>query len=186
MEYIMECKQILHHFGAASGLRCVWEHTIAAFIPGGPPPPNFWLLPWSWEENANATEKLGFPIASSISPHQLEAMIQTKLTTSIQKYKGRHLSLAARIVVANSLILSTLWYLLTLWAGDLACLTTIQKQIDHFVWNSKPRMDRQTVTQGKSKGGLGLLLVQEQYRAIVGNLMLWIMGPGGHPLQTIL
>lgn len=71
-------------------------------------------------------------------------------------------------------------------AGDLAFLQKIQKQIDQFVWNGKPRVDRQTVTQSKAKGGLGLLSVQEQYRAIVGNLMLWIMGPGSHPLQIIL
>lgn len=113
-------------------------------------------------------------------------MIQTRLTNSILKYKGRHLSLAARVIVANSLILSTLWYLLTLWAGDLKFLHKIQQQIDLFVWNGKPRVDRHTITQSKAKGGLGLLSVQEQYRAIVGNLMLWIMGPGGHPLQVIL
>lgn len=99
MEYVMECKPILHRFGAASGLHCVWEHTIAAFILGDLPPPNFCLLPWSWEENINATKKLGFRIASSICPQQMEALIQTKLTTRIQKCKGRHLSLPARIVV---------------------------------------------------------------------------------------
>lgn len=82
--------------------------------------------------------------------------------------------------------MSTLWYLLTLWAGDLAFLKTIQKQIDQFVWNGKPRVDTRSVTQSKAKGGLGLISVQEQYTAIVGNLMLWIMGPGGHPLQAIL
>lgn len=38
MHYVMECKRILQLFGSASGLQCIWEHTKAAFIPGGPPP----------------------------------------------------------------------------------------------------------------------------------------------------
>lgn len=45
MSYVMECKRILQLFGAASGLHCMWEQTKAAFIPSGPPPPEFWLLP---------------------------------------------------------------------------------------------------------------------------------------------
>lgn len=186
MEYVMESKRILQCFGAASGLHCVWEPTKAAFIPGGPPPLIFWLLPWVWEEDSNATPKLGVPIASSISPQQMEALVQRKLNSGIQKYKGKNLSLAARIVVANSLILNTLWYLLTLWAGEPSFLRKIQRQIDAFVWDGRPRVDYMTITQGKAKGGLGLLSVQEQYNAIAGNLMLWILGPGQHPLQIIL
>lgn len=33
--------------------------TIAAFIPSGPPPLRFWMLPWKWEEDSNATLMLG-------------------------------------------------------------------------------------------------------------------------------
>lgn len=53
---ILECQRILTVFGAVSGLLVIWEKTIAAFIPGGPPPAQFWLLPWKWEENSNATK----------------------------------------------------------------------------------------------------------------------------------
>lgn len=81
----------------------------------------------------------------------MEEMIQTKLTNGIQKHGRRHLSLAARIVVANSLILSTIWYLITLWAGDLSFLSKIQGQITKFVWAGKSRVDKLTITQRKSK-----------------------------------
>lgn len=40
--------------------------------------------------------------------------------------------------------------------------------------------------KSRAKGGLGLLLIEEQHRAIVGNLMMWIIGPGVHPLRLIL
>lgn len=186
MGYVMEIKRILQVFGAASGLFCVWEQTKVAFIPEGPPPPEFYLLPWAWEETVNAMPSLGYPIAGSFSNSRMEGIVQGKLSSSIAKYRDKHLSLSARVVVANSLILSTLWYLLTLWAGDLAFLTKLQKQIDLFVWAGKSRVNRQTATQCKTRGGLGLFLVEEQFRAIAGNLMIWLLGPGDHLLREIL
>lgn len=45
MRYIEECHRILTLFGLASGLKFIWEKTKAAFIPEGPPPLRFWLLP---------------------------------------------------------------------------------------------------------------------------------------------
>lgn len=186
MGYMMEIKRILQVFGAASGLVYVWEQTKAAFIPEAPPPPEFYLLPWAWEETVNATPSLGYPIASSFSSPRMEETVQGKLSSTITRYRGRHLSLSARVVVANSLIMSTLWYLLTLWAGDLALLNKLQKQIDNFVWAGKSRVNRQTATQSKALGGLGLLSVEEQYRAIAGNLMIWLLGPDDHLLREIL
>lgn len=30
------------------------------------------------------------------------------------------------------------------------------------------------------------MLISEQYRALAGNLVVWALGPGNHPLQIIL
>lgn len=92
---------------------------------GGGPPEEFGPLPWAWEVNANATKLLGFPTASSISTELMEVQVHNKITASISKLFQRQLSLAGRIVAANSLILSTIWYLLSLWAGDLAFLSKL-------------------------------------------------------------
>lgn len=186
MRYVKKVKEILDIFGAASGLYCTWEKTKAAFIPGGLPPVAFRPLPWQWEVNATATKLLGFPTASSFSSIQMEQLIVTKMSTSIEKLKLRHLSLAGRVTAANCLIMGSLWYILTLWAGDLDFLSKIQKGIEAFVWADKSRVNRNTTTQGKAKGGLGLMLISEQYKALAGNLMLWALGPGDHPLRIIL
>lgn len=186
MRYVRKVKEILDIFGDASGLRCIWEKTKAAYIPRGPPPPIFRPLPWTWEIDANATKLLGFPTASSFSSTQLEEQIQTKMSTSITKLQARHLSLAERIIAANCLILGSIWYILTLWAGDLAFLMKLQKRIEAFVWAGKARVNRKTTTQCKGRGGLGLMLICEQYQALAGNLMVWALGPGDHPLRIIL
>lgn len=186
MRYVRKVKEILDIFGDASGLLCVWEKTKAAYIPGGPPPMISRPLPWSWEVDANATKLLGFPTASSFSSTQMEEQIQTKISTSITKLQARHLSLDGRVTAANCLILGSIWYILTLWAGDLAFLTKLQKHIEAFVWAGKARVNRNTTTQCKAKGGLGLMLISEQYQALARNLLVWALGPGDHPLRLLL
>lgn len=186
MCYVLECQRILKLFGSVFGLHCIWEKTKATFIPGGPPPALFWLLPWLWEEDVNATRYLGFPVANRFFPEILKLQIQASITSSINKLKLRHLTLAGRVLVANSLILSTIWFFLVLWAGDLTFLTQLQSQIDCFIWAGRSRVARNLVTQPQAVGGLGLLLIVEQYWAIIGNLLLWILGKAPHPLKVIL
>lgn len=143
-------------------------------------------LPWTWEVNANASDLLGFPVASDFSVERMEAQIQGRVETSIAKLQQRHLSLAGRVTAANCLILGTIWYLITLWAGDLGFLAKLQKAVDAYVWPGKSRVNSKATTQEKHQGGLGLILITEQYNAIAGNIMLWVLGPERHPLRLIL
>lgn len=88
--------------------------------------------------------------------------------------------------MANGLILSAIWYFIALWAGDFGFFNQIQHLIEAFVWDGRSRVARNTVTQPKAKGGLGIILIVEQYRSMVGNLMLWVLRQDPHPLRNIL
>lgn len=186
MLYVIRCKMLLMVFGRVSGLRFLWDQTVAAFIPEGPPPAEFSPLPWKWELSTDASPLLGFPVAAEFSVMLMEDQIMGKVDDRLARMNGRHLALAARVTVANGLILSSLWYLITLWAGDFSFFGKIQRKLEAFIWAGQPRVDRDTISQGKGQGGLGLLSVMEQYRAMAGNLMIWVLGPGTHPLRLIL
>lgn len=123
---------------------------------------SFWLLTWTWEEDANATKLLGFPTSSNFSTDQMEQQIQLKISTSIGKLQHRQLSLAGRVVAVNSLILGSIWYLLTLWVGDLAFVAKLHRTLDSFVWAGRAIVNRNTTTQSRANGGLGLMLIIEQ------------------------
>lgn len=183
---LREGRRLLKMFGQASGLECAWDQTVAAFIPGGPPSPDFWLESWTWEDDSGASNLLGFPIAQSVSASRMVEIILEKLDNKLAKFESFHLSLPARIIVANSIILGSIWYLITLWAGDLSFLNQIQSRIDRFIWAGRPRVRRATVTNPKAMGGLGLLSVMDHFNAMIGNLMLWILSDSFHPLQRIL
>lgn len=103
MPYILELQQILRVFGIASGLVCAWEKTIASVIPDGPPPIELWMLPWQWENDGIASNLLGIPTAQTLSVARIETALVTKLDSRIDKLRDRHMTLAARIIVANVL-----------------------------------------------------------------------------------
>lgn len=107
---------------------------------------------WKWEESANATPLLGFPVAAEFSIALMEAQIVAKIESRLAKLQGKHLSLAPSITVANGLILSSLWYGITLWPGDLSFFIVIQKRLGALVWAGRPRVDRNTISQSKSQG----------------------------------
>lgn len=70
-----------------------------------------------------------------LSTSLIEEMAMNKVETRLTKMATRHLSLAAGITVAKGLILSSLWYLTALWAGDLNFFVQIQRRIEAFVWD---------------------------------------------------
>lgn len=118
MESIREFQRILIWFGNAYGLKLAWEDTVLACIPAGPPPLVLGLLPWKWEDNSTPTPLLGVPIAESIAQERIEISLTQKLKSRITKFEMHHLSLPARITIANSLILGCLWYVLIMWHGQ--------------------------------------------------------------------
>lgn len=186
LKYIEEFQRLLTWFGSLSGLHCAWEKTVASLVPAGPPPHELRLLPWKWEDNSTASPLLGAPMAESIAQERLEVFLVQKMDSRISKYQQLALSFAARVLVANSLILGCIWYLMILWAGEERFLKRLQAMVDHFIWNGRSRVARATITIDKAHGGLGQIDIAAQYRALTGSLIVWVSRSGTHPLRSIL
>lgn len=186
LKYIEEFKRLLFWFGLLSGLHCAWEKIVASFIPARPPPPALYLLPWTWEDNTTTSPLLGVPMAETIALERLQSFLTKKLESRISKYQQIALSFAARVLVANSLILGCIWYLLILWAGEERFLKRLQQMVDSFIWQGRNQVARATITLGTAEGGLGQIGIVAQYRAVTGSLIIWVTMSGHHPLRSIL
>lgn len=183
---VRELKRILQQFGEVSGLVCAWDQTIASLIPAGPPPIALGPVPWKWENDNEASKLLGIPTAQTLSVPRIEATIITKLEGRIAKVDERHMTLAARIVIANSLLLGCIWFMLTVWAGKPEFLKRIQRTVERFVWKGRSRIRGSITALPKADGGLNIIGVEAQYKALTGKFMLWILMSGPHPLRSIL
>lgn len=159
---------------------------VASVIPAGPPPTAVGPVPWRWEDDPVASKLLGIPTTQTLSIPRMETMMTTKLEGRIGKLQDRHLTLAARIVIANSLLLGCIWFMLTVWAGQATFLKRIQRIVDRFVWKGRSRVRGSTTALSKDDGGLNLLGVEAQYKALSGKFMSWLMMSDRHLLRTIL
>lgn len=91
---------------------------------------------------------------------QVENLILSKLESCLVKMRSGRMTLAARILVANSILMGCVWYLLTVWAGQRSFLAKVQKVIDTFVWGGRVRVARVTIALPRAEGGLGLLGIE--------------------------
>ena len=81
----------------------------------------------------------------------------------IRNWSGMHLSLADRIIVANHVLLSTLWQAVSVWMFDKQAICTVKACIRGFLWagmrkdNATAKVAWSMLVLPKSKGGLGLI-----------------------------
>lgn len=90
---------------------------------------------------------------------RLEELILSKMEAKLNKLRACCLTLAARIVVANGLVMGCLWFLLFMWAGNMKFLRKIQALVDNFVWTGRSRVKQDLVSLPPAEGGGGLGLI---------------------------
>jgi hypothetical protein len=128
---------------------------------------------WLDRTSPQSLRYLGYPVISSITQRRyVEAQLIMKIQQQCGLYAQRHLSLRGKVTVANTLILSQLWYILRLVSFPKAFFSKIRSLIYQFVCRGiKPGLRYATLCQPLDQGGLGLLdpLIQQrclQYRWI--------------------
>lgn len=92
----------------------------------------------------------------------IDEFLITKVTRKLRYWSSTHLSLAARAVVVNSVLLSTLWYFLSIWGGSKDILSKIRSKLCNYLWagteeNSRVRVRWDDYCAPKATGGLGLI-----------------------------
>lgn len=69
--------------------------------------------------------------------------------------------------------------MLTIWIGDPFQLKLFEGLLK-FLWagqkdSTRNRVDAETITRSKKNGGLGVLSLSDQVRALVAKLILWAL-----------
>lgn len=128
-------------------------------------------LGWKWKEPNEPGKLLGFPFAAGIDPEALLSFLKERVTKKMGYWNSFPLSLTGRILVANHLIASRLWYTLTLLSVSVASLMAIQKIVTSFVWGggdhrARHRVQLQLICLPKHEGGLGLVDITYQAFAL--------------------
>ena len=94
--------------------------------------------------------------------------VLTKLESSFDHLKFRHLSLKGKVVLLNSTTLSKVWYLATVLPMPAWALKRLERLIFRFLWgDTGPEpIKRQTLYLPIARGGLGILHPRFQNHAL--------------------
>jgi hypothetical protein len=107
-------RRLMDKFSAASGLNINWSKSEARWLAQHTRPPDTDTLNWSWKPADESGSLLGFLFSSGLSPETMFDDLLLRVGKRLSKWSNFPLTVNGKIVVANHLIMSSLWFVLTL------------------------------------------------------------------------
>ena len=97
-----------------------------------------------------------------------------KMEKNLKIQNQRHLSLKGKTIIINTILLSKLWYLCSVFPLPKDLLQGINKIIYTFLWNNKipERIAQETLFLPRKRGGLGILVPSIESQALRTKYLL--------------
>jgi len=123
---------------------------------------------------------VGFHLPTEANFDKLMVALKSKLLT----WSHNLLSLAGRILVANQVLLASMWYLAACWNPNPRMTSQVKGVIRNFIWGSKDaptcaKVKWETLILSAAQGGLGIIDPKAQSEALLAKLMTRGLSPGG-------
>lgn len=87
---------------------------------------------WKWAEEGDLSKLLGTPFGLNLDTRDVDQFLYKKITKKLEYWSSMKLSLAGRIVICNQVLLSTLWFFITVWGGSNKILRRIRGAIRNY------------------------------------------------------
>jgi hypothetical protein len=177
---LLAAKSILDKFAVASGLTINWNKSEARWMADYPRPEETDPLQWLWKLPTDPGTVLGFLFTTGLESDTMYEALLTRLKARLKKWNTFPLTLQGKIVVANHLILSGLWYITTLNMVHREKLHQLQQLVVAFVRRAKDnkvrhRVSANILTLPKCKGGLELLDLTAQSDTLGLHIFTWVL-----------
>ena len=184
---------VLTRFGAASGAKLNLHKSVG-----------LWLAPtereWQWGENAGlkwllpgeVTRYLGYPFGFRIPQKEKDSKMLNQLRKHLFKWAGQKLSLAGRIMIANQVVLSSIWYLASCTDLSSAVLKLARAMVRHYIWSGKgdagtrARVKWDMAVLSIVRGGIKILDPQWQTSALLVKLLIRGLSVGYEPWKVLV
>jgi hypothetical protein len=155
-------QEVLKTFCHASGANINWHKSAAIWA-------NQREKTWEWgsEEGlkwileSKRTKYLGIQVDFHLPPEANFDMMMLALKGKLISWSNSMLSLVGRILVANQVLLASIWYLSTCWNPNPRMCSQVRGVIRNFIWGGKEAPARakvkwDTLALPTAQGGLGV------------------------------
>jgi len=134
---------------------------------------------------------LDSPFGIDAKTADMDEFLSSKIRKKLFYWTNVHLSLAGRAVVVNFVLLSMLWYFITIWGGTLATICKLCDSMRDFLWygsanRSQARVSWFDCCASRYVGGLNLVDPKEALYALMTKWILKVMLPRSSNLQFLL
>ena len=184
---------VINRFGAASGAKLNLHKSIG-----------LWLAPtergWQWGEAAGlkwllpgeVTWYLGYPFGFRVPQQEKDSKMLSQIRKHLFKWSSQKLSLAWRIMIANQVILSSIWYLASCTDLSSKALKLARAMVRNYIWsgkgdyNTSARVKWDTAVLPIVRGGVKILDPQWQTSALLVKLLIRGLSPGYEPWKVLV
>ena len=131
---LMRAELAIGNFCIASGAKINWHKTVGLWI-GDSTPLNWCPDPnFRWIEKGTPVRYLGCQVGIDLTAEQQINPLLLTIRKKLIYWSSAKLSLAGRVVIANHVLLSTMWFILSCWIFSRSCVNQIQRLIRNFLW----------------------------------------------------
>lgn len=184
---------VINRFSAASGAKLNLHKSVGLWLS---PRPRVWQ--WGeeaglkWLEKGEVTRYLGYPFGIDIPQKEKDAKMLQQIRKHLLSWSTNKLSLARRILIANQVVLSSIWYLA--FCTDLSgkALKLARAAVRNYVWSGKrdtrarARVKWSTTVLPIIRGGVKILDPEWQASALLVKLLIRGLSVGYEPWKTLV
>lgn len=182
------CAGVITEYELISGLEMSWEKAFATCTGALPPDTLPGLLSHVHILRQGESKKyLGAGYGPGVEDLMIGAQLLEKLAKKCGQLQSPFHSLAAGVVIVNSVLMRQLWFYLAIWvpsAAEYAELETIRgffwgKTVEGTYWSAQVAWDQ--VVQPKDQGGLGVIDPLAKAKTLHGMWVMRTLAPGREP-----
>jgi hypothetical protein len=187
-----KAQRVLVTFSAASGAKVNWHKSTAIWASKKDRTWNWGIeVGLKWLTEGEGTKYLGVLVGFHLPPKANFDRLMIALKSKLIAWNHNLLSLAGRILVANQVLLASMWYLAACWNPNPRMITQIKGVIHNFIWGGKDAPARakvkwETLILPAAQGGLGIIDPKAQSEALLAKLLVRGLAPGGEPWKEII
>jgi hypothetical protein len=187
-----KAQEVLNTFCKASGAKINWKKTAAIWA-------NKRTRTWEWGQEVRlqwvqegkGVRYLGIQVGFRLPPEVNFDKMLSNLKNKLINWSTCHLSLAGRILVANQMLLVSMWYLAASWNPNPRMCSQVRGVVRNFIWGGKATTTRakvkwDTFILPTSKGGFGIIDPKTQSEALLAKLLIRGLAPRGEPWKELL
>ncbi len=183
---------VLDIFRKASGAKVNWNKTAAIWASKNEKDWDWGQeVGLEWVSEGKGVRYLGIQVGFHLPPKANFSKMVTALKGKLINWSTCRFSLAGRILVANQVLLASMWYMAAAWNPSPAMCNLIQGIMRNFIWsgkasNARAKVKWETLVLPTAHGGLGIIDPKAQSKALLAKLFIRGLAPGGEPWKELL